>query len=134
MPSVPIVARSSLARALRTTFRSRCPCCGQGPLFRGWLAMHEHCPACGARYEPDAGSFLGPMAIVYFVAAAAVVAVGLGIWLRHGTLPPGAEWWLALVGLAVVLVVYRPAKAFWIWLMAAIGEVAPDNDADRPRP
>jgi uncharacterized protein (DUF983 family) len=27
----------------------RCPVCGGGPLFNGWLRMKDHCPSCGIR-------------------------------------------------------------------------------------
>ena len=39
-----------LGRALRL----RCALCGQGRLFRGWLAMHPKCANCGVKsfYRP----------------------------------------------------------------------------------
>lgn len=27
--------------------RRRCPACGKGNLFSGYLKVHDHCPACG---------------------------------------------------------------------------------------
>ena len=27
--------------------RRRCPCCGDGPLFDGYLKVHPECPVCG---------------------------------------------------------------------------------------
>lgn len=33
--------------ALRRGFLRRCPRCGQGHLFEGYLKVADHCPACG---------------------------------------------------------------------------------------
>lgn len=37
----------------------RCPRCGTGKLFTGLLHMHEHCPDCGLKLEPEPGFYLG---------------------------------------------------------------------------
>jgi len=36
-------------------WRRRCPHCGQGKIYQGWLKMHEHCPACDFKYLADQG-------------------------------------------------------------------------------
>jgi len=54
-----------LGRALRL----RCPLCGQGRLFRGWLTMHRHCPHCGVTFEREPGFFLGSIYINYGLTA-----------------------------------------------------------------
>ena len=41
--SVPV----DLWTAMRRGWRGRCPRCGDGPLFGGFLKMRSHCPACG---------------------------------------------------------------------------------------
>jgi uncharacterized protein (DUF983 family) len=39
------------ARPLRTSlmrgWRQRCPCCGAGPLYKGYLRVRHQCPVCG---------------------------------------------------------------------------------------
>ncbi len=45
--------------------RLRCPRCGEGPLFRGLLAMHHGCSQCGFVYQRDPGYFLGSTYINY---------------------------------------------------------------------
>ena len=52
---------------------SKCPACGQAPLFRGWFAMHDACPACGRRFNRDAGYLLGSVYFNYGVSAMLVV-------------------------------------------------------------
>lgn len=36
-----------LGLALRRGLRGRCPACGQGALFQGYLSVRPHCPHCG---------------------------------------------------------------------------------------
>ena len=45
----------SLRTVLWRGVRRRCPQCGQGPVFRHWLAMHDHCAVCNLHYLPDQG-------------------------------------------------------------------------------
>ncbi|WP_232790429.1 DUF983 domain-containing protein [Pelagovum pacificum] len=33
-------------RAMMRGFRKRCPNCGNGPLFEGYLKVVDHCPVC----------------------------------------------------------------------------------------
>ena len=37
-----------LGPALRRGLACRCPACGKGALFQGYLRVRPHCPACGA--------------------------------------------------------------------------------------
>ena len=36
-----------LSLAMRRGWRRCCPACGSGTLFRGYLKVRDHCPACG---------------------------------------------------------------------------------------
>lgn len=36
-----------LKPALLRGWRRRCPCCGAGPMLRGYLTVRESCPVCG---------------------------------------------------------------------------------------
>jgi uncharacterized protein (DUF983 family) len=41
---------------LSTAFRHRCPRCGKGDLYRGYLTIRTECPECGLNYaEHDVG-------------------------------------------------------------------------------
>src|SRR3954451_7471178 len=57
-----------LGRALRL----RCPLCGEGKLFRGWLRMNKECPHCGLKFEREPGFFLGSIYINYGITAVIV--------------------------------------------------------------
>ncbi|MRE57209.1 DUF983 domain-containing protein, partial [Klebsiella quasipneumoniae] len=36
---------------LKTGVRGRCPRCGEGPVFKGYLQLRESCPECGLDYS-----------------------------------------------------------------------------------
>ncbi|WP_434614208.1 DUF983 domain-containing protein [Tabrizicola sp. M-4] len=36
-----------LRQAMLRGWRRRCPCCGSGPMLRGYLKVREICPVCG---------------------------------------------------------------------------------------
>ena len=96
--------------ALSAGLRSRCPACGRGPLFDGFLHVRPRCPACGADLSAqDSGD--GPVAFIILIVGAIVVALALlteiawqpPVWL-HLVL------WLPLT-MALVLALMRPFKA-----------------------
>ena len=95
--------------------RSRCPACGRGPLFAGFLTVRERCPACGADLSAqDSGD--GPTAFIILIVGAIVVALALVSEVRYG--PP--VWlhlvlWLPLT-VVLVLALMRPFKATMIAL------------------
>jgi len=41
--------------SIRNGIHRRCPQCGVGPLFSGWMTLRDRCPHCGLVYEPGAG-------------------------------------------------------------------------------
>lgn len=93
----------------------RCPYCGKGPLFRGFLSVAPGCPSCGADFSKlEAGD--GPAvfiilivgAIVCFSALALEIAARPPIWV-HLVL------WLPLAG-GLSLLLMRPFKGVMVAL------------------
>jgi uncharacterized protein (DUF983 family) len=35
--------------------RRRCPHCGEGAIYKGWVKLHDHCPHCNLQYLSDQG-------------------------------------------------------------------------------
>jgi hypothetical protein len=98
-------------------------------MFSGLFALHPTCPRCAARYERDAGAFLGSLAIGYGIGALWVVALGF-LELRTGVLAGlGADplWTIGMSGIVVTFLGYRPAKASWFALLFLYGFVRPDG-------
>ena len=69
-------SRRNVGLALRRGFFGRCPNCGRGALFRGYLGVNPRCPACGedlsAERADDAPAFI-TLLVVCFVAGAGVL-------------------------------------------------------------
>jgi uncharacterized protein (DUF983 family) len=108
-------ATRPLRSRLWAMLRQRCPYCREGRVFKGTLAMNEHCPVCGLKFEREQGYFLGAMYVSY---ALAVLVLGLGTLVGHWLLP---GWKLELVMLLVVVfyiplmpVVFRYSRVIWI--------------------
>ena len=93
----------------------RCPRCGRGKLFAGYLRVAERCGACAFELERhDSGD--GPAVFVMFIVGGIVVA--LALWLEISHTPP---YWLHAVLWAPAAVIgslalLRPAKALLIAL------------------
>lgn len=105
----------------------RCPACRRGSAFRGLYAVAEFCPVCGVRFERDPGSWLGAAVIAYTIAIVVVAVVG-GLAIGRRGLFVGLEWWLVGTALTTVLLVYRPVKGWWLWVMWAAGWIHRDRE------
>lgn len=93
----------------------RCPRCGRGPLFKGFLDLAPKCTACGLDYDfADAGD--GPAVFVILFAGFIVVALAFFVEARFE--PPmwvHALLWIPLI-LVVTLGLLRPLKALMVAL------------------
>ncbi|MBB5517948.1 DUF983 domain-containing protein [Amphiplicatus metriothermophilus] len=93
----------------------KCPRCGQGALFKGFLGLRARCEACGLDYaKADAGD--GPAVFVIFIVG--FVAVAVAFIARYVLYAP---LWLAFLFAAAVaiglpLLLLRPFKATLIAL------------------
>jgi uncharacterized protein (DUF983 family) len=93
----------------------KCPECGKGDLFQGYLRLRNSCPACGLDYsKADSGD--GPAVFAIFIVGFAAV----GIAFAAGFI---ADWplWAALVvaafgAAALIGLILRPLKATLIAL------------------
>jgi uncharacterized protein (DUF983 family) len=112
---------------LRRALRLRCPLCGQGKLFRGWLAMHERCPHCGVKFEREPGFFLGSIYINYGLTAL-IVAIAYPVLLFNGLATKQPLLWASLAFVVVFPILLFPwARSLWLgfdqWHDAREGEV-----------
>ena len=96
----------------------RCPRCGKGALFAGFLGLRSHCDVCGLDYaKADSGD--GPAVFVIFIAGFFGVALAFiarfvwyaPIWLTFA-LSAGAS-------IIMILVLLRPMKSTLIALQYA---------------
>lgn len=93
----------------------RCPRCGEGKLFRGFLTLRERCESCGLDFAfADSGD--GPAVFVIFFSGFIVVGAALIVeFLYH---PP--YWLHALLWAPLILITtlgpLRPLKGLLIAL------------------
>jgi len=100
---------------ISTGLRGRCPRCGRGRLFEGFLSLKPRCEVCGLEYAfADSGD--GPAFFVMSIVGLVVVA--LAMWVEFAYEPP--MWvhmalWLPLT-VALSLALVRPLKGAMIAL------------------
>lgn len=71
--------------------KGKCPRCGQGHLFQGFIKLRNACDQCGLNYDfADSGD--GPAAFVILITG--FIVVGLALWMEVTT---NAPLWLHLV-------------------------------------
>jgi uncharacterized protein (DUF983 family) len=90
----PLPARHS---PFKTGLRGRCPRCGQGHLFQGFLTLARRCEVCGLDYsfaDPADGPAFFVMSILSFP------IVGFAAWLEVAYEPP---LWVHFVTLGPLL-------------------------------
>jgi uncharacterized protein (DUF983 family) len=108
----------------------RCPRCGRGRLFKGFLTLRAQCEDCGLDYAfIDTGD--GPAIFIIMLAGAIVVAAALIVEVKYQ--PPfwvHAALWLPLVVVTTVLPL-RSMKALLIALQFH-HKAAPGRLIDRP--
>ena len=98
--------------------KSRCPRCGEGHLFTGFLTVGKSCESCGLDYDfADSGD--GPAVLIIFVAGAIVVA----LWaivdaLFHPSVIIHLALWIPTT-IVFCLLLLRPFKATMIALQYA---------------
>jgi uncharacterized protein (DUF983 family) len=95
--------------------KCRCPRCGEGKLFNGFLSLSKSCDKCGLDYA-FADPADGPAFFV--MSGVGIVIIGLFAWVEVAFHPP---LWVHFVTVFPALIVtclgtLRPVKA---WLVAA---------------
>jgi uncharacterized protein (DUF983 family) len=110
----PLITHFDSPTSLQAGLQCRCPRCGEGKLFGGFLRLAKRCDRCGLDYgfaDPaDGPAFFvmtGVGILVIAVWAWAVIAWNPPLWLQFATVFPAL-----LIGCLGTL---RPVKA---WLVA----------------
>jgi len=104
---------------------NRCPVCGQGKLFKGWMTLNETCEVCGSRFHRDPGNWTAPTAFGYGIGAASAVLTMLVLW-AFDALGSGSEFIVIGVAVFMTLATFRHVKAWWVAVLTRMGHVYPD--------
>lgn len=98
-----------------TGLKGRCPRCGEGHIFRGFLTLAERCEVCGLDLKfADSGD--GPA--VFVTLFAGFLVLGAALWVEIAYEPP---FWVHFVVFApltliVCLAILRPLKGLMVAL------------------
>ena len=120
--------------ALKRGLRSRCPRCGEGGLFDGYLKVKPTCPECGLDLTPQRADD-GP-AYVVILTVGHLVGFSLPIFfeaLRDHPLVVACT--LSTLAILLSLVMLRPVKGMFVafqWAKHMHGFGAPDASSARP--
>jgi uncharacterized protein (DUF983 family) len=106
--------RPDILKTLTRGLRLRCPVCGESNVFRAPFQVRDHCPACGALFQREAGFFVGAIMVNVVVTEGAVMlAFGLCLLTLGGggtlTLPV-----LFAVALLFPVLFYHHAWSLWL--------------------
>ncbi|MFD2143600.1 DUF983 domain-containing protein [Ancylobacter oerskovii] len=119
---------------LETGLRGRCPRCGQGRLFKGFLTLRPRCDVCGLDYS-FADPADGPAFFVMMFCC--LPSVGFAVWLEIAYEPPA---WVHLVTTLplTLLTCIPPLRPLKGWLVASQyfykaeeGHLAPPEEANK---
>lgn len=104
----------------RTGFSGRCPRCGEGDLYDGFLEVADGCGVCGLDFS---GQNSGDGSAFFIIMIVGFIVVGLALALEVTAAPP--VWlhmvlWLPL-SLILALAMMRPAKGILIALQYRYG-------------
>ncbi len=124
-----VESRPSSVSLLRSGLGCKCPRCGRGRLFSGYLTVADKCDLCGLNFEgQDAGD--GPA--VFIILILGFFVVGMAVLFEVVVAPP---MWLHLLLWSPVTIggsigLLRPFKAVMIALQYKHGLLgsAPDNE------
>lgn len=84
----------------RAGLAGRCPRCGEGKLFKGFLAVGDSCSNCRLDYSfADAGD--GPAVFVILIIG--FIVVGLALWMEVSVNPPLWVHFMLWIPLTLIL-------------------------------
>jgi uncharacterized protein (DUF983 family) len=120
--------------AFRNGLRGRCPHCGEGKLFRAYLKVQDHCPACGEALHHHRADDAPPYFTILIVGH---LVVPLALAVETAYTPP--YWlhfsiWLPLI-LGLCLAMLPPIKGAivgWQWANYMHGFDPFDREHDEP--
>src|SRR5215813_646120 len=123
--------KRDLWSAMKRGFRSRCPRCGEGKLFRAFLKVDNNCSVCGFDFTPHRADDLPAYLVIVIVGH---IVVPLALWIETNYSP--AVWLQLAVYLPFTfiasLALLQPVKGAvvgvqWALRMHGFDENAPSD-------
>ena len=118
-PEQAVAEKRDVWTALKRGFRSRCPRCGEGKLFRAFLKVDDHCSVCGLDFTPHRADDLPAYLVIVIVGH---IVVPAALWIETNYAP--AVWLQLTVYLSFTLVaslaLLQPVKGAVVGLQWAL--------------
>lgn len=121
--SLPAAGGARFWQGVWRALTRKCPYCGSGDIFAGYLTLRDACPTCGVHFEREDGYFLGGYAINMVVAESVALALALVAILLTALRDMEVIWQiLVAVGLATLLpILFFPySRGLWMALDLAL--------------
>ena len=94
--------------------RQRCPVCGKGKIFRGFIKTNERCPVCNFVFEREPGYYTGAIAANLIVTELVIAAVAIPVAASRAVSIPIMVLLGATLPILLPLLCYRPTKSIWM--------------------
>ena len=132
-PPLPYAKPASFLAAAKRGARGRCPACGEGQVFDGYLKVVPACAACGAPLGQLRADDAPPYFTIFVVGH---LLVPLVLMVERHWMPP--MWlhmalWLPLFT-AFCILLLRPIKGATIGWMMRLGFTGDEHGPDQDRP
>jgi uncharacterized protein (DUF983 family) len=126
----PRVDRPSFMTMIGRGARNRCPACGEGRVFSGYLTVAPACGHCGTSFAELHADDAPPYIVIFLVGHLLVPVI---FWVEKTWMPP--MWlhmavWLPLFTIVCTLAL-RPVKGAVVGWMLRLGPVG-DQDITMP--
>lgn len=122
--AAPVFAKPLVLPAMLRGISGRCPACGQGHAFAGYLKVVSACRSCGAPLGNARADDAPPYFTLFIVGH--LVIPPIVVWERSGS---PSSWLLAALFLpltaALTLGLLRPVKGATLGLLVAFGLMKP---------
>lgn len=116
---LPAAENRSLGLALRRGFFSKCPQCGKGKLFRGFLKSVDECSECGLEVHHHRADDLPPYLTIFIVGHIVVAGFMAGEEMMKLSMWAHLAIWVP-VTLILCLLLMQPLKGATIGLQWAL--------------
>ncbi len=121
---------------LRRGAVNRCPVCGKGKVFNGFLTLATGCPECGTDFSHLRADDAPPYIVIFIAGHVLLPPI---FWVEKAWMPP--MWlhmviWLPLFAIICTLML-RPVKGAvlgWMVRLGPVGDGAPFPEPAPPRP
>lgn len=130
----PDTVPRNTAQAIMRGARRRCPACGEGHLFKGYLGTVDHCAACGEAIHHHRADD-GPAYITIMVIAHLFVPAVMVVYLAWRPSPVAMAIGFCIAAVAATLSLLPVAKGGmvglqWARRMHGFDETAPERQPD----